>query len=211
MHTVHAPLEGCDQHQAGQQVVRRSAQFNEEPGFYQPSGLWLFGNVQLLTSHLATVVSSLGKSCHVPRELDDVEREAERLVLDGKVLVCGVHSPAHQRAAVVPLRWGSPRVVVVSGGFRYHLGTALREEPFRTARLWRYEWDPQTDLAVSRRAPDRRPTYALHNPTVDRLIARIVSGTVPGLLFGNAEVGRLPCPVQLALFDLAAERCGDLG
>lgn len=83
---------------------------------------------------------------------------------------CGIHSPAHQNAAVVPLRWGSPRILVLSGGFRYHFGKDLMDEPFRVARLYRFGWDPVTDLAVSRRAPDKLPTYARHNPTVDRLI-----------------------------------------
>ena len=101
--------------------------------------------------------------------------------MDGKVLVCGIHSPAHQRVAVVPLRWGSPRIVVLSGGFFHHLGADLREEPFRSARLWRYAWDPSTDLAVSRRPPESLPTYARHNPAVDRLVEAIALRNWPGL------------------------------
>jgi hypothetical protein len=81
----------------------------------------------------------------------------------------------------VPLRWGAPRIVVVSGGFKYHLGPDLKDEPFRAARLWRYEFDRRTDLIVSRRAPDKLPTYASHNPTVDRLIARLALRQWPGL------------------------------
>jgi len=102
--------------------------------------------------------------------LDTIERMTEELVLAGKIIVCGIHNPAHIRAACVPLRWGSPRIVVLSGGFHYHLGTDLKSEPFRAGRLWRYEWDAKTDLAVSRRAPEKLPTYAHYNTTVDRLI-----------------------------------------
>jgi DNA processing protein len=95
--------------------------------------------------------------------------------------VCGVHNEAHQRAAVVPLRWGAPRIVVFSGGIRFHLGPELRDEPFRAGRLWRYQWDPRTDLAISRREPRKLPTFARHNPTVDRLIEGIAKQTWPGL------------------------------
>lgn len=96
-------------------------------------------------------------------------------MLEGGTLVCGVHGPAHRRAAVVPLRWGGPRIVVFSGGFRFHLGEDLADEPFPAARLWRRAWDPGTDLAVSRRSPDLRPRYGVHNPGVDRLIRGLVS------------------------------------
>jgi hypothetical protein len=95
--------------------------------------------------------------------------------------VCGIHNPAHRRAAIVPLRWGAPRVLVVSGGFCFHLGVKLNQEPFRAARLWRYQWDPTTDLIISRRAPEKKPTFALHNPTVDRMIGQITRGEWPGL------------------------------
>lgn len=162
---------------------RRTAPFEQEPGFYEPAGLWLYGNVKLIRCPFACVSAALGPDGHSPSQLDAIEREAEAIVLDGKVLTCGIHSPAHQRAAVVPLRWGAPRIVVFSGGFLHHLGEDLKQEPFRAARLWRYSWDPTCDLAVSRRPPDKQPTYALHNPTVDRLIARLVSGEIKGPLF----------------------------
>jgi hypothetical protein len=71
----------------------------------------------------------------------------------------------------------------VSGGFHHHLGARLNEEPFRAARLWRYAFDAQTDLVISRRAPHKLPTYATLNSTVDRLITRIVNHDIPGELF----------------------------
>jgi DNA processing protein len=117
-------------------------------------------------------------------ELDQIERDAEMAVLAGEVMVSGIHSPAHQRAAIVPLRWGAPRILVFSGGFFHHLGPNLKDEPFRAARLWRYQFDPRTDLVISKRAPDKLPTFARFNPTVDRLIERIAMGRIPGALFG---------------------------
>lgn len=160
---------------------RRNAPYDEEPGYYISGALWLYGNVRLLWGKLAHVSSALGPPTHRRAELDAVEREAEEYVLGSRILVCGIHSPAHQRAAVVPLRWGSPRIVVVSGGFYHHFGSELKDEPFRAARLWRYQFDPMTDLAVSRRAPEKKPTFASHNPTVDRIVALLSAGEWPGL------------------------------
>ncbi len=161
-------------------IPRRSLPYEAEPGFYEAGRLWLYGNVRLLHSPLAWISGAGGLPSHTKTELDDLEKRAEQAVLDGKILVAGIHSPAHQRVALVPLRWGAPRIVVMSGGFRYHLGPNLDQEPFRAARLWRFCWDAKVDLAVSRRAPDKLPTYARHNPSLDRLIRQIAEGTCPG-------------------------------
>lgn len=167
----------------GPKPPRRTMPFHIEPGFYEDGEVWLYGNARILQGHLAFVGGSIGPNHHSIAELNAIEAEAERHVLNSKVLVCGIHSPAHQRAAVVPLRWGSPRVLVLSGGFHYHFGENLDQEPFRAARLWRYQWDPLTDLAISRRAPEKLPTFATHNPTIDRMISIIVGRQWPGMLF----------------------------
>ena len=159
----------------------RSSRFEDKPGFYEPAGLWFYGNIRLLHANLAYIEQARAKAEFSPTDLDEIEKQTERLVLDGKVLVCGIHNEGQSRSAIVPLRWGSPRIVVFSGGFYHHLGQDLNEEPFRAARLWRYQWDPKTDLAVSRRAPDRLPTFAKFNPGLDRLIAEIAMGTRQGL------------------------------
>jgi len=163
------------------EIVRRTAPYTEEPGYSEEARLWLYGNPRLLHGELAFVPEAFGPPIHSPRQLDAIERDSEEIVLASKILVCGIHSPAHMRAAIVPLRWGSPRIVVFSGGFRFHLGTDLKDEPFPAGRLWREAWDCRTDLAISRRAPDKLPTYARHNPTVDRMIELIVDGKHLGL------------------------------
>ncbi len=162
---------------------RRSAPFDQEPGFYTDAGLWLYGNARLLRAELVCIDAAFGHDYHSAAQLDEIEREVEGLILSGRVLVCGIHNIAHMRSAVVPLRWGAPRIIVMSGGFSYHLGPRLDQEPFRAARLWRHRWDPLTDLAISRRAPGKLPTYAHFNPTVDRLIARVTKRECNGLLF----------------------------
>lgn len=165
--------------------------FNQAPGYHEPAGLWLYGNVRLLSAPLGCVSLAFGRSEQTASELNAIEAEAEEIALNGKVLVCGIHSPAHQRAAVVPLRWGAPRIVVLPGGFHHHLGIDLKQELFRTTRLWRYAWDPYTDLAVSRRAPDKLPTFARHNPSVDRMIALLADRQWVGL--------RSPCDSLTAI------------
>lgn len=161
----------------------RNAPFDEEPGFYRDAGLWLYGNVRLLRASLACVHHGSDRGCYTRKELEEIEREVETIVLGGTVLVTGIHHPGHMQAAVVPLRWGAPRILVLSGGFKFHLGEQLDQEPFRAARLWRYKWDRQTDLAISRRAPEKLPTYAHYNPTIDRLIGMIVRRECSGVLF----------------------------
>lgn len=148
----------------------------------------MFGNIRSLKSKLECIPDSFGFAEHSAEQLETIAREAERIVLAGSILVCGIHNIAHQRAAIVPLRWGAPRILVMSGGFKHHLGDDYKEEPFPAARLWRYQWDQHTDLAISRRAPDKKPSCAKHNRTVDRLIAKIVAGEVPGLLFERIGV-----------------------
>ena len=166
-------------------VSRRSAPYDQEPGFCTEAGLWLYGNVRLLGSSLVHVHAAFGHPHHSPSTRELIERKVEELVLQGNVLVSGIHNPAHQRAAIVPLRWGAPRILVFSGGFHHHLGADLKEEPFRAARLWRYQFDAKTDLVISRRAPDRLPTFARFNPTVDRLIERVATRRIPGVLFST--------------------------
>lgn len=162
---------------------RRTSRFEDEPGFYEDGGLWLYGNVKLLQASLACVPEVFGPNTRSIQALDQIEAKAERIVFESKVLICGIHNHAHRKAAIVPIRWGSPWIIIFSGGFKHHLGENLDQEPFRAARLWRYQLDPKTDLAISRRAPEKLPTFASHNPTVDRLIALIAKREWPGLLF----------------------------
>ncbi len=151
----------------------RSTAPYSRPTYDSSSKLWFYGNAALLRADLAFVAFACSKGEWTREELKAVEAMAESLVLENKILVCGVHGEGHRRAATVPLKWGSPRIVVFSGGFRCHLGADLKDEPFREARFWRREWDPLTDLAVSRRSPEKPPFFASVNSAVDRLIARL--------------------------------------
>ncbi len=116
-----------------------------------PGLLYLHGNARLLEADTFCVMSSRKSSNEA---LEQIDKLAEEGVLAGKTLVAGDDTPEYQRAAVVPLRWGAPRIIVLDRGLFKALGPDLKEETFRSARLWRYQFDPNTDLAISFTHPD---------------------------------------------------------
>lgn len=132
-----------------------------------PGVLFYFGNQKILGGKTFTVMSSRSSS---PTALDLTEKLTEEGVLTGEVLVTGHDTPEYQRAAVVPLRWGSPRIMCLDRGLFDCLGPQLKDEPFRAARLWRYQFDSNTDLAVSLAHPEKGYVTGM-NAKRDRLIA----------------------------------------
>lgn len=160
-----------------------------------PGVLFLYGNHKLLEAKTFCVLSSRNS---LPRDLEYIERWAEEGVLSGEVLVTGHDRPEYQRSAVVPLRWGSPRILCLDRGLFNVLGPDLRDEAFRTARLWRYEFDPTTDLVISPFRPDA-DFVGVNNQVRDRLIATLSRR----LRFVNVnEGGNMEKLARLAL------RCG---
>lgn len=131
-----------------------------------PGVLFLYGNLKLMEAKTFAVMSSRGT---LPKDLERIERLAEEGVLGGEVLVSGHDRPEYQRSAVVPLRWGAPRILALDRGLFKVLGENLRDEAFRAARLWRYEFDPKTDLVVSPFRPDAG-FIGVNNQVRDRLI-----------------------------------------
>lgn len=132
-----------------------------------PGVLFLYGNVKLLNAPTFAVLGSRRTSAAA---LNQLEALAEEAVLAGEVLVAGHDTPEYQRSAVVPLRWGAPRILCLDRGLFQVLGPDLKNEAFRAARLWRYEFDPHTDLAVSAFLPDAR-FVGVNNQVRDRLVA----------------------------------------
>ena len=140
-------------------------QFDPDP----PGILFLYGNLKLLSAKTFGILSSRDTS---PEGLDKVESLAEAGILNGEVLVSGHDRPEYQRSAIVPLRWGAPRILVLDRGLFEALGENLSDEPFRAARLWRYQFDPKTDLVVTPFRPDSKFIGA-NNRVRDRLIASL--------------------------------------
>lgn len=134
-----------------------------------PGVLFLYGAQRLLESRTFCVLSSRQSSDTALREMEAI---VEERVLTGQTVVTGHDTPEYQRAAVVPLRWGAPRVLVLDRGLFKVLGDDLRQEPFRAARLWRHEFDPRTDLVISTINP-LRDYHPNSNRIRDRLIASL--------------------------------------
>lgn len=126
---------------------RRIEEFCERP----PAFLTLYGNLKVLGNRTFCALASRNAT---EVDLDRLEKAVEEGVLKSLSLVTGANTQAYRRAAVVPLRWGAPRVLVLDRGLFQTLGDDLSREPFRAARLWRYKFDPVTDLAVSCFRPD---------------------------------------------------------
>lgn len=157
-----------------------------------PGILFLYGNLRLLEASSFAVLGSRNSS---EASLREMERLTEEGVLQGQSLVSGHDTPEYQRSAVVPLRWGAPRILVLDQGLFPVLGPDLREEPFRAARLWRFQFDPQTDLVVSFQHPDR--TY---HRNANRMRDRVVAGLALRLdLVQTSPGGMMQSLAKLAL------------
>jgi predicted Rossmann fold nucleotide-binding protein DprA/Smf involved in DNA uptake len=131
-----------------------------------PGVLFLYGNQRLLEGKTFSVLSSRNAR---PADLEQIEQLTEEGVLNSEILVAGHDRPEYQRAAVVPLRWGAPRILCLDRGLFKVLGDDLKDEAFRAARLWRYQFDPQTDLVVSPFRPDA-DFVGVNNQVRDRLV-----------------------------------------
>lgn len=138
-------------------------QFEPDP----PGVLFACGNLKLLEAKTFAVLSSRNTT---PAGLDLMEKLAEEGVLKGEVVVSGHDTPEYQRSALVPLRWGAPRILCLDRGLFPALGENLTEEPFRAARLWRYQFDPRTDLVITPFRPEAK-FIGVNNQIRDRLIA----------------------------------------
>lgn len=132
-----------------------------------PGVLYLYGQAGLLDGRTFAVLSSRKSS---EDSLRQIEALAEQGVLNGEILVAGHDTPEYKRSAVVPLRWGAPRILVLDQGMKKVLGEDLKEEAFRIARLWRFQFDPTTDLVVATQPPDGA-YHGNSNKVRDRLVA----------------------------------------
>lgn len=133
-----------------------------------PGVLYLYGNTKLLEGRTFCTVSSRGSTDEAHAQMEKVVEDG---VLAGRVLVSGHDTPEYQRAAVVPLRWGAPRILVLDCGLFQALGPDLKEEPFRAARVWRFQFDPKTDLVVSAVNPESE-----YHRNSNRIRDRLVGG-----------------------------------
>jgi len=131
-----------------------------------PGILFLYGNARLLEGSTFCVLSSRNSR---PADLDLIEKLAEEGVLRSEVLVSGHDRPEYKRSAIVPLRWGSPRILCLDRGLFTALGKDLQNDTSSEAYLWRERFDPRTDLVISPFRPDAG-FVGINNQVRDRLI-----------------------------------------
>lgn len=146
-----------------------------------PGVLFVYGNTQLLS---ATTFSVLMSRNAPEAALSLSEQIVEEGVFRAWTLVSGHDTPEYRRSAVVPLRWGAPRILVLDRGFFQVLGRDLRNEPFREARLWRSEFDATTDLIISAVHPLRD-----YHPNSNRTRDLVVAGLGVRLFFSWISPG----------------------
>ena len=131
-----------------------------------PGILFLYGNTKLLQANTFCVLSSRNSR---PADLELIEKVAEEGVLRSEVLVTGQERPEYRRSAIVPLRWGSPRILCLDRGLFAALGDDLTHEKMHESALWRDKFDPKTDLTISPFRPDAG-FVGVNNQVRDRLI-----------------------------------------
>jgi len=131
-----------------------------------PGILFLYGNTKLLEADTFCVLSSRNSR---PADLDLIEKLAEEGVLRSEVLVSGHDRPEYRRSAIVPLRWGSPRILCLDRGLYTALGPELQDDKMHESTLWREKFDPGTDLVVSPFRPDAG-FVGVNNQVRDRLV-----------------------------------------
>ena len=131
-----------------------------------PGILFLYGNARLLEAQTFCVLSSRDSR---PADLDLIEKLTEAGVLQSEILVSGHDKPEYRRSAIVPLRWGSPRIICLDRGLFEALGPELKRDAMNEASLWREQFDPKTDLVVSPFRPDAG-FVGVNNQVRDRLV-----------------------------------------
>lgn len=138
----------------------------EEMDSDPPGILFLYGNTRLLEASTFCVLSSRNS---MPADLDLIDKLAEEGVLRSEVLVSGHDTPEYRRSAIVPLRWGSPRILCLDRGLFTALGPELQNDASHESSLWRERFDPKTDLVVSPFRPEAG-FVGINNKVRDRLI-----------------------------------------
>jgi predicted Rossmann fold nucleotide-binding protein DprA/Smf involved in DNA uptake len=146
-----------------------------------PTVLYLYGNRGLLERETFATMASRTLT---QQGAERLQRIVEQWVLRPAVLVSSHSTQAYRQSAVVPLRWGTPRILVLDCGIFTGLKDDLATEPFPTARLWRYNFDAKTDLVISACRPKDR-TLGKHNRDRDWLISALADD----LLFIQARQG----------------------
>lgn len=136
-----------------------------------PPALFAFGNLGLLDRPLFAVANSND----VPESALAIgDQAAEAAMNKGWTLVTGHNRIAYQRTALVAARRQMPCIFVLDRGLVEGFGGDLERNLFSAARIWRPNFDPASDLAVSALSTNAHGTSA-NNRRRDKLIFALAS------------------------------------
>jgi|CXWL01.1.fsa_nt_gi hypothetical protein len=158
---------------AGEGIGTLEARFTESDR--APMRLSYCGNFRLLESSRAAIPLASSRNSASATNTDVVKMLADQLVFVPMVIVCGIHTLAQVESALVALRWGCPRIMLLPGHLHLHLGSHLDEEPEQSFLQWRSHWDGSTDLALSLQTEDSAPDGSTSNWMLDRTIREIAT------------------------------------
>lgn len=114
----------------------------EEP----PPVLFGYGNWQLLDNQTFAVLASHDVS---QSGLKAVEISVQTFLESGWTLITSHNQKAYQQALLTALRLNQPHVIVLDRGLLEVFGDDLSKEPVPAARIWRAQFDPYQDFALS--------------------------------------------------------------
>jgi DNA processing protein len=142
----------------------------EEP----PPVLFGYGNWQLLEEQTFAVLASHDVS---QAGLKAVEISVQAFLESGWTLVTSQNQKAYQQALLMALRSNKPHMMVLDRGLLEVFGDDLSREPVAAARIWRVQFDPYQDLALSPFRP-RDKWMGPYGRVRDRLVATLAKALI---------------------------------
>lgn len=155
----------------------------EEP----PPVLFGYGNWQLLESQTFAVLASHDVS---EAGLQAVEISVQTFMEAGWTLVTSQNQKAYQQALLTALRFNKPHVMVLDRGLLEVFGDDLSKEPVPAARIWRAQFDPYQDLALSVFRPKDK-WMGPYGRTRDRLVASFSKALIAAEVRANGFMEQL--------------------
>ncbi len=134
-----------------------------------PCFLYLYGNKKLLQSDTFSILSSRKSPEFIHHHISSLTKEA---ILNGENLVTSGTAPSYSPSYITALKMGSPKIIILDTGFFVAFGLDGKQEINPTFKIWREEFDPITDLAISAFSPFKKFQHGA-NKQRDYLVASL--------------------------------------
>lgn len=139
-----------------------------------PAVLFGYGKWDLLNQ---TTFAVLGSHDISPLGLTALETVVKTFIESGWTLIASSTQPAYQQAMLTALRYNSPHALILDQGLLHVFGEDMRQEPVPAARVWRMEFDPMQDFALSAFRP-RDHYLNPYGQKRDRIVAVLASALI---------------------------------